>query len=82
MDQFEFDLGLPPELPSDEPNPLAQYLGYGPEGAKCKKCRHLYKKSVPSGKHFYKCGRQMKKNEFGKDWRVSWNACRLYEEGE
>ena len=85
MDQFEFDLGVPEiELPSnDEPNPMCKKVGYGPTDAQCKTCMHLVQKVVHSEAKYYKCAKQMRKvgNYYeGKDYRLKWKACKLYEE--
>ena len=90
MKQVEFDLGVPiveqPTLPSkEEPNPMCRKVGYGPENTTCKNCVHLVRKVVHSEAKFYKCAKQMKKvgNSYeGKDYRLKWNSCRLYEEKE
>lgn len=90
MEQFEFDLDIPttelPESAGDkDPNPMCRKVGYGPDGAQCKTCKHLIQKVVHSQTKFYKCLKQCRKNKYtgsleGRDYRLKWNACRLYEE--
>lgn len=84
------DLGVletaQPTLPGkDEPNPMCRRVGYGPEGITCKTCVHLVSKVVHSQAKFYKCAKQLHKRKGsqhyeGKDYRVKWKACKLYEQ--
>lgn len=86
MNQIEFNLGIPEiinpldKVPGDEPNPMCKRVGYGPENATCKSCKHLIQKIVHSQAKFYKCKQQLNKKQEGKDYRLKWSACRMYEE--
>jgi len=55
--------------------------GRGPAGAHCKTCRHLQAQSVGSNRRFWKCVRYSTSHCTASDFRMKWDACRLYEEG-
>ena len=86
MNQIEFDLGVPEvidslaKVPDNEPNPMCKKVGYGPENTNCKSCKHVIQKVVHSQAKFYKCAKQLNKKQEGKDYRLKWKACSLYEE--
>ena len=56
-----------------DPNPCVKTFGFGPDGVKCKSCRHLYYHQ--RSKRYYKC--RLRSFTFGPatDHRVRWNAC-------
>ena len=62
-------------------NPLAQKHGAGPEGTKCKTCKHL---TYNHGAHkkYYKCRCRGITCGPATDHRVNWPACKLYEEAQ
>ncbi len=67
-------------------NPLpmrirAMHQTYGvTEGQTCKTCAHLVCKHF--NKRYYKCDLTRQTNGPGTDWRVSWDACGLWEPRE
>lgn len=62
----------------NEPNPMRKTHGPGPDGAKCKTCKHLFAKRWD--RTYYKCALRGNTNGAGTDHRVRWNACAKYEE--
>lgn len=67
--------GVPP---APEPNPVVRLYGPGPEGARCKTCRHLYCREFAN--RYWKCPYHGDTRGPGTDHRVNWNACAKYEE--
>ena len=58
-------------------NPLIRSFGKGPEGERCKNCKHLYYKSY--SKVYYKCDLRPDTNGPGTDHKVNWPACGKFE---
>ena len=58
------------------PNPCVAALGLGPEGATCKTCVHLFRKTF--GKTYLKCDLRPNTNGAGTDHRAGWDACGKY----
>lgn len=65
---------------STEPNPCVRLFGYGPEGATCKSCGHLYAHCYR--RTYYKCDLRKDTAGPGSDHRVGWRACGKWQEGE
>jgi len=61
------------------PNPMVYKHGAGPEGAKCKTCRHVVQ-IRPGQNRYWKCDRRSLSHSQTSDHRLKWPACRLYEE--
>lgn len=59
-------------------NPCIRLYGVGPEGVKCKTCKHLFAHTM--GKRWYKCDLRNFTHGPGSDHRVNWPACARYEE--
>jgi len=57
-------------------NPLVRAYGPGPEGAKCKTCRHLFRKRM--SKVYIKCELRANTCGPGTDHRANWPACAKY----
>lgn len=78
----------PPQLPSGKRDPLInahprrnpclEVFRKGPDGATCKKCQHLRRKSYAGT--FIKCAMRPDTNGPGTDHRVHWQACGKYQE--
>lgn len=61
------------------PNPMVYKHGPGPEGKRCKTCRHVV--SIRPGQNrYWKCDRRSLSHSQTSDHRLKWPACRLYEE--
>lgn len=58
-------------------NPCVRAFGKGPEGVKCKACRHLYWKVY--AKVYIKCALRPNTNGPGTDHRANWAACGKFE---
>lgn len=58
-------------------NPMVRAFGPGPEGARCRDCRHLRMKSF--ARTYYKCNLRVDTNGPGTDHRVRWPACAKFE---
>lgn len=54
-------------------NPCIAVLGKGPDGEKCKNCKHLISKKY--AKTYYKCALRGTSNSTSTDHRVNWPAC-------
>ncbi|TXK52354.1 hypothetical protein FVR03_01170 [Pontibacter qinzhouensis] len=61
-------------------NPLLKSFGKGPEGERCKNCKHIYRKQYAGT--YYKCELRGNTNGPGTDHRVNWPACGKFEKGE
>lgn len=64
--------------PKGKQNPMLRRYGAGPDGKKCKTCRHLYCKEFAG--RYYKCDLRGDTNGAGTDHRVNWPACGRHEE--
>ncbi len=60
------------------PNPMIKRCGRGPDGKKCKTCRHFYRKSF--AKTYRKCALRGDTNGPGTDHLANWPACGEYGE--
>ena len=60
-----------------DPNPMIVKHGRGPEGVKCKTCRHILAEGY--NRTYYKCARRAISRSSATDHRLKWSACRLYE---
>lgn len=58
-------------------NPCIPVYGNGPDGAKCKTCKHLYAKQF--SKTYHKCELRGNSNGPSTDHRVNWPSCGKYE---
>jgi hypothetical protein len=76
MEQLSFDLTISESYL--DPNPMIKVYGVGPNGAKCKTCKHLT--SIRPGQNkYYKCSLRGITHGPGTDHRVNWNACGKYQ---
>ena len=60
-----------------KPNPLIKYYGKGPEGTKCKECKHLYRKQYAGT--YIKCDLRENTNGHGTDHKANWPTCGKFE---
>lgn len=58
-------------------NPMVTRCGAGPEGARCKECKHLIRKKY--AKVYFKCSFRGDSNGPKTDHRANWPACGKYE---
>ena len=58
-------------------NPVIKVFGTGPEGEKCKNCKHLFDRSF--SKKYYKCAIRINSTSPKTDHRVNWPACGKFE---
>jgi hypothetical protein len=58
-------------------NPMLKW-GMGPEGKRCKHCKHLVVKRYAN--KYFKCAHRPNTNGPGTDHRVNWAACWLFED--
>lgn len=58
-------------------NPLLHVFGKGPEGARCKHCRHLFANCC--SKTYYKCDLRPFTRGPGTDHKANWPACGKFE---
>ncbi len=68
---------LSSHLPYPEAHLMIRRHGVGPEGKRCKTCKHLYCKEY--AKRYYKCELAGHKGP-NTDWRVNWPACGRHDE--
>ena len=61
-------------------NPLLKIFGAGPEGERCKNCKHIFDRSF--SKKYYKCNLRINTNSAKTDHRVNWQACAKFESKE
>lgn len=61
-----------------DPNPCVRWFGLGPEGRKCKDCKHLI--CFAYSKNYYKCDQRRITSGAATDHRIRWNACAKFEE--
>ena len=61
------------------PNPMIVRHGRGPEGARCKTCRHILAFSPTGNRTYWKCDLRAISRSDASDHRQKWDACRLYE---
>lgn len=66
---------------STEPNPCVRVYGDGPEGVKCKTCKHLACNPF-HGRRYYKCAYRRVSACAATDHRVNWRACAKWEESD
>ncbi|MCL6548897.1 MAG: hypothetical protein K6T30_08310 [Alicyclobacillus sp.] len=79
-EQATLGIEVPVDLAKFDNNPMVRLHGYGPPNALCKSCKHIRRKTVYSGKHYYKCEYRGNTNGPGTDHRLKWRACALFEE--
>lgn len=60
-------------------NPLIRFFGTGPQGTKCKTCKHLVI-NQPGQNKYYKCFKRGITNGAATDHRVGWQSCGKYQE--
>jgi len=65
---------------NDSPNPMVRRHGRGPAGAHCKTCEFLHPQRYGSARRYWKCIRYSTSHCDASDFRMKWDACRLYEE--
>lgn len=58
-------------------NPCVRVFGPGPEGRRCKHCKHLF--FYQMGGRYYKCALRPVTGGPGSDHRVNWPACVKFE---
>lgn len=51
---------------------------YGSRAEFCRNCPHLLRKEY-NGRNYYKCRGYGDSNSEGTDWRLSWQACGLFD---
>lgn len=78
LEQFELDLGVPVDESKLHDNPMVKAHGFGPEGKRCKHCKHLFVRQYAG--RYYKCGLRVNTNGPATDQRVNWAACSKFEE--
>ncbi len=73
---------IPPDFGLDlaYKNPLVRIFGKGPEGRKCKECKHLFVKQYAS--RYYKCALRVDTNGPGSDHRANYPACSKFQPKE
>jgi len=58
-------------------NPMIRIYGQGPEGKRCKHCKHITCKEF--GNTYYKCDLRRNTNGPATDHRINWPACGKFE---
>jgi len=76
MEQLELFDGV--DIPPLNPNEMVRIFGKGPQGAKCRTCKYLKRKT--RGRTYFKCQYRSDTNGPGTDHRAGWDACALYKE--
>ena len=61
-------------------NPMIVRHGRGPDGSHCKTCRSLRSQNFGSQRSYWKCIQYSVSHCTASDFRLKWDACRLYEE--
>ena len=61
-------------------NPMVRKHGKGPDGVRCKTCRHMTTSGGGFVRTYWKCSRRGISRSTATDHRLKWDACRLYEE--
>lgn len=61
-------------------NPVLKVFGPGPEGERCKNCKHLFDRSF--NKTYYKCKLRNNNTSPKTDHRVNWPACGKFEKAK
>lgn len=65
-------------------NPMVMKHGYGEKGKTCKDCAFLMRREVYGywrNKNFYKCKKYPHQGRSERsDFRLKWNACKLFQE--
>ena len=59
-------------------NPMVRVYGKGPEGIRCKHCKHLYY-SQPGQNRYLKCELRPFTHGPGTDHRANWDSCLKFE---
>lgn len=61
-------------------NPMIRRHGRGPDGVHCRSCLHLISTCPTGNRIYWKCAFYSVSRSGGTDFRLKWDACRLYEE--
>jgi len=63
-----------------DPNPLVRTFGRGPDGKRCKDCRHFY--VIEFANRYFKCRIRGNSGGPATDHRANWKTCAKFEEAE
>jgi len=65
----------------NNPNKMVRKFGRGPKDTKCKTCKHLVRYDYHN-KNYYKCSNYGYSKSIASDFRLKFESCGKYEEGE